>query len=182
VGKATGEGLDSISGFQVVVGSEFDDSLTGDGGDNAFQPFLGNDDVDGGGGNDLAILASAENGVVANLATGSATGEGTDTLAAIENLWGSAGADNLTGDGNSNSIFGLTGSDQIAGAAGDDQLDGGGGVDSLDGGDGNDRCSAGETVTNCETSASAGSLGLTGFLWQPASSPLLRLMATFAIP
>ncbi|MEA2446978.1 MAG: hypothetical protein QOK47_615 [Actinomycetota bacterium] len=166
LGTANGEGLDTLSGFQVVVGSEFDDSLTGDGNDNAFQPYLGNDDVDGGGGADLAVFASAANSVVADLATGNATGEGTDTLSGIENLWGSPSADTLTGDDGPNAIYSLGGNDRITAAAGDDRLDGGTGIDALDGGDGNDRCSAGETNTNCELSQAATSPSLLPQVWR----------------
>lgn len=159
LGTANGEGLDTVTGFNVVIGSEFDDTLTGNGEDNAFQPFLGNDSIDGSGGTDTLILLSATGGATASLATGSSTGDGTDTFSAIENLWGSGGPDKLTGDDARNAIYGLEGADQIGAGAGDDRLDGGDGIDALDGGDGNDSCTTGETVANCElTTASANRL------------------------
>jgi Ca2+-binding RTX toxin-like protein len=78
--------------------------------------------------------------VIANLATGVATGEGADTLFLVEDLSGSGRPDSLTGDAGPNRLFGL---------AGDDYLDGAAGVDYLDGGLGADACLNGEQVVNC---------------------------------
>ena len=55
-------------------------------------------------------------------------GAGTDTLASIENLTGSAFDDTLTGDAGANVISGLAG-DDILTAGGNDTLDGGDGTD-----------------------------------------------------
>jgi hypothetical protein len=87
--------------------------------------------------------------VVVDLAAGTATGWGADTLTGIEDVIGSAHADLLTGDGGPNGISGGSGADEISGAAGDDVLLGDGGVDSADGGAGTDACEA-ETETGCE--------------------------------
>jgi Ca2+-binding RTX toxin-like protein len=70
-------------------------------------------------------------------------GSGSDTLAAIENLTGSAFGDLLTGNGGDN---------LLSGAAGNDVLDGGAGADTIDGGEGTDAASylsaaAGVTVS-----------------------------------
>ncbi|HWL65887.1 MAG TPA: calcium-binding protein, partial [Actinomycetota bacterium] len=88
-GTATGEGVDTLNEIQFVMGSRFDDTLRGDDGDNGFDPYLGNDTIDGGEGEDvLALLAPS--GVTASLETGIATANGErDTFSAIENLWGS---------------------------------------------------------------------------------------------
>ncbi len=156
-GNATGEGADTLTGIQVLVGSDFNDTLTGDDQDNAFLPLTGNDTITGAGGEDVALFTLSENGVVADLTTGTATGEGTDTFTGIEHLWGSDEADRLTGDGGPNDLYGFGGADQLAGAAGDDLLDGGPGNDSADGGDGIDTCAA-EMETNCEASPAPRSL------------------------
>ena len=59
----------------------------------------------------------------ANLATGVVTGgSGNDTLAAIENLLGSAYGDSLIGSGGANSIEGGLGDDVLAGEGGTDTL------------------------------------------------------------
>ena len=53
-GDATG---DTISGFSNLVGSQFDDTLTGDTNNNIFTGALGNDTIIGGGGIDTAIYS-----------------------------------------------------------------------------------------------------------------------------
>jgi Ca2+-binding RTX toxin-like protein len=64
-----------------------------------------------------------------NLAVGTATGEGTDSLSNIENVSGSAYADTMIGN---------TGANSLTGNAGNDTLNGGAGADSLTGGANND--------------------------------------------
>ena len=164
VGTAAGEGTDTLTGIQGIIGSPFDDDLSGDLGSNAFEGFGGNDTIDGSTGRDAAwfLLASR---VTADLSTGNAStthpqeaGQvaGSVTMTGIEDIWGSPGADILTGAIDANQLYGFAGGDTIAGAAGDDLLDGGAGSDNLDGGDGSDTCVNGETTTNCETQAASG--------------------------
>ncbi len=45
-----GGGTDSLAGFENVVGSFFNDTITGDAGDNAFHGLSGDDVIDGGAG------------------------------------------------------------------------------------------------------------------------------------
>ena len=184
-GTASGEGTDTLTGIQGIIGSPFNDDLTGDIGSNAFEGAGGNDTVDGSAGRDAAwfLLASR---VTADLSTGNAStthataaGQvaGSVTMTGIEDIWGSSGADILTGAIDANQLYGFTGADTIAGAAGDDLLDGGPGSDNLDGGDGADTCVNGETTANCETqTASSGaragvraasSKGLSAYAWRP---------------
>ncbi len=73
-----------------------------------------------------------------NLALGTATGWGTDTLKDIEHIVGSDFRDVLRGDANPNAIFGEDGNDSIFGGGGDDFLSGGEGNDTILGEDGND--------------------------------------------
>ncbi|MCA1709567.1 MAG: hypothetical protein LC808_42335, partial [Actinobacteria bacterium] len=156
-GTIVGEGTDRVSQVQVVVGTEFDDTLVGDQRNNAFRPFLGNDTVDGRQGTDVAVFTTAgrNEGVTVDLPAGAATGEGIDNLAGIESVWGSLGPDDITADAGDNSVFGLAGADRLSGGDGDDRLNGGKGTDTIDGGAGEDRCIAGETVTNCEGAPSS---------------------------
>jgi Ca2+-binding RTX toxin-like protein len=151
-GTATGgEGSDSLTGIEDLEGSRFDDTLTGDAGENFFFPGGGNDTVNGRGGTtDRVDFFFSPNAVIVDLAAGTATGEGTDTLTGIGQVFGSRHDDTITGDANANSLYGGPGTDTISGADGDDTLDGGDGTDTLDGGIGTDTCTTGETVTNCE--------------------------------
>ena len=65
--------------------------LIGNTGNDILVGGQGDDVISGGAGSDTAAYMDATAGVVANLATGTATGgDGTDTLASIENLWARA--------------------------------------------------------------------------------------------
>ncbi len=130
-------GTDTLSGFENVIGTFFNDNITGDSGDNGFDGLSGNDIIDGGGGIDTiyygtwdnngrsltllpGINGSDPNGVTVNLAANTASdGEGgTDTLTNIENVIGSKGADTITGNGADNRIEGGAGGDIMDGGAG----------------------------------------------------------------
>jgi Ca2+-binding RTX toxin-like protein len=157
-GTATGEGNDTLVGISDLEGSKFDDALTGDSGENFFYPGPGNDVIVGGDAlTDRVIFTSGP--VNVDLSTGTATGEGTDTLANFEQAEGSNQADTITGDAGANvlignggidTINGGDGDDTLKGGDGDDHLDGGVGTDTLDGGNGTDTCVNGENNTNCE--------------------------------
>ena len=133
-----GAGNDTLTGIENVTGSGYNDTLTGDTNANTLQGGAGNDTLDGGLGNDVldggsgvdtASFAANASAVSANLATGIATGAGTDTLQNVENLTGSAYNDTLTGDAGANTLTGGAGNDVLDGGAGDDVLDGGVGTD-----------------------------------------------------
>jgi Ca2+-binding RTX toxin-like protein len=88
-------GVDIYSSIENIMGGAGNDSLTGDGADNILIGLLGNNTLDGAGGNDIVSYAQATVGVTANLATGSAT----DTFISIEGIIGSGFADSLSGSG-----------------------------------------------------------------------------------
>jgi hypothetical protein len=119
-------------------GSAFADVLIGDGAPNDFFGLGGDDAIDGGGGFDYARYDFVTGSVQANLGAGTATGDGSDTLAAIEGLVGGRGNDDLVGNGKANSLFGLKGLDVVSGVGKADDLFGGAGADALLGGRGND--------------------------------------------
>jgi Ca2+-binding RTX toxin-like protein len=134
LGTSSGaEGVDSLANINTVVGSRFNDTLTGSS-ELIFEKFeggLGDDVLDGGvvtdtinqlNGNRMSY-ESASGSVNVNLATGVATGAaGTDTLLNMTLVTGSAFADVLIG---SDSAL----SEQFTGAAGNDTIDGAGGYD-----------------------------------------------------
>jgi Ca2+-binding RTX toxin-like protein len=148
-GTATGEGTDTLANIEDLEGSRHDDSLTGDAGPNVLFSTPGNDSFDGSTGTDTLSYAFSQSAVTASLTTGTATGEGTDTITGIENLNGSPFTDNLTGDALPNVLHGLGGNDTVSGSDGDDTLTGDEGMDTLDGGTGTDTCD-GESEVNCE--------------------------------
>ena len=120
-----GAGTDTLTGFENITGSAFNDTLTGDGNANWITGGGGNDIMNGGAGSDTASYANADSGVSVSLALTTAqntVGAGTDTLSAFENLVGSAFNDTLTGDGNANYIAGLAGNDVMNGGAGVDTV------------------------------------------------------------
>ena len=120
-----GAGSDTLSGFENLTGSHFDNSLTGSSTANTILSFEGNDvlaglggaDIlDGGAGNDTASYAASQAAVDVSLMTGIATGgdaEG-DTLVNIENLTGSVHDDVLEGDGGNNVLAGGGGNDTVS--------------------------------------------------------------------
>jgi Ca2+-binding RTX toxin-like protein/V8-like Glu-specific endopeptidase len=112
-----GAGTDTLSNFQNLTGSAFNDTLEGSGGNNV---------LDGGTGTNTVSYAHAASGVTVSLALQNSAqntgGSGTDTLSNFQNIIGSAFADHLTGDANNN---------VIDGGGGDDALDGGGGTNTV---------------------------------------------------
>ncbi|MFT3954125.1 MAG: hypothetical protein QM722_06945 [Piscinibacter sp.] len=97
-------------------------NATGNGGNNLLTGNAGNNRLDGGAGSDTASYAAAAGAVQVDLSlTGAqATGAGSDTLVAIENLLGSAYADTLIGNSAANRLDGGAGADLLAGGAGND--------------------------------------------------------------
>ena len=146
VSLATGKGTageatsDVLSEIENLTGSRFNDALTGDANINILEGGAGADKLDGGAGADTASYAGADNGVTANLATGSGGGGDAqgDTYVGIENLTGSRWGDVLIGNDANNLIAAGGGDDMLKGGIGNDKLFGEGGDDTLDGGTGAD--------------------------------------------
>ena len=132
-------GNDTLTGIENLIGSQLNDTLTGNADANVIEGGLGNDALNGGAGNDTASYAGSTAGVAVSLALGSAqntVGAGTDTLSNFENLLGSAFNDSLTGDASANILTGGAGDDTLNPGA-----NAGGAVDLLDGGAGSDTAS-----------------------------------------
>ncbi len=135
-----GEGNDYLLGDQTAQDNG-DDTLRGGAGDDTLMGRGGDDTLDGGEGTDTAYFNTAQDGVNVNLAEGTATGEGNDTITNVENVIGSARNDTITGDSADNVLSGQQGDDVVSGSGGDDVVRGGLGSDTLDGGEGNDTAS-----------------------------------------
>ena len=124
---------DTYTNFEKVIGSRFNDTLTGGNGASVLQ---------GGAGNDTYIVKNAANVLV------EAAGGGTDTVqtfvtyglsANLENLY-ALGNDAITLTGNtlSNKLVGNGAANTLNGGSGNDTLSGGAGADRMVGGTGND--------------------------------------------
>ena len=141
-GHATGDSLDNI---ENIIGSDHNDSITGNAADNVIEGGADGDNIDGAGGSDTASYIHSDAAVTIDLSTntvsgGHATG---DTLTDIENITGSSHDDILTGDAGDNVIDGGAGADRITTGSGNDILMAGDGNDQLDAGLGDDVVSAG---------------------------------------
>ena len=136
----TAEG-DILSLIENLTGSNFNDTLLGDGnangilggdGNDTIRAGLGADIINGGAGIDTSSYADSAVGVTVSLVTGSINTGGTaagDVLTDIENLYGSNFNDIFTGDANVNIIYGVAGNDTIIGGLGADTINGGAGID-----------------------------------------------------
>lgn len=158
---------DVYNGVENLTGSQFSDTLFGDGnantlsggdgadslsaaagadtliggaGDDQLTGGQGADVLKGGDGVDTARYDDSTSGVSIDLLTQLASGGSAagDQLISIENLTGSNFKDMLTGDGGANVLRGLGGADLLNGGAGDDFIYGGAAADELVGGSGAD--------------------------------------------
>ncbi|MDB5430609.1 MAG: hypothetical protein JWP35_1725 [Caulobacter sp.] len=136
-----GAGADTLSNIENLIGSAFNDTLTGDAGVNVIDGGLGNDIMDGAGGIDTVTYASAGSAVSVDLTivvAQNTVGAGIDTVKNFENVTGSDFNDTITGNSAVNLLTGGLGGDSLYGGGNNDTLDGGDGADLLDGGVGND--------------------------------------------
>lgn len=126
-GDASGDRLNGIEG---VVGSDFNDTLIGNAGDNFLGGGAGDDlliggagadQLDGGNGTDTVTYAASKLGVTVDLhISGAQGGVGDafgDILTDVENVTGSNFADTLIGDVNANVLDGGLGIDTVSYAA-----------------------------------------------------------------
>ncbi len=119
-----GDGGDTITSVEGIIGSSFNDALTGDTGANTLDGGLGTDYLNGGAGSDWfeAALASALT-IDLRLTSGQAVaGSGQKILANIENVRGTDGADVLKGTTGNNVLAPGLGNDTVDGISGDDTV------------------------------------------------------------
>lgn len=164
-GEASG---DSYSSIEQVIGSNFDDSLSGDGAANGLGGFAGNDTLNGRGGNDVLVggdgndvltggagadrleggngidTASYSAALLNSLLSLSVSGVTVDLMAPSVNTGEAAGdtfffVENLTGSSFNDVLRGDNGANVINGLGGTNALQGRGGNDTLIGGIGNDK-------------------------------------------
>ena len=131
-----GEGKDTLNSIEGLIGSAFNDVLTGDQLDNLFEGGGGNDRIDGSLGTDTANYRSSSDGVTVDLRIAGAqfvsASQGSDTLIGIEFLTGSHFNDVLRGDSADNFLQGRLGNDTFSGGGGTDRIYGGQGEDTVE--------------------------------------------------
>jgi hypothetical protein len=140
--------ITGTSADDVICGLEGNDLLDGESGNDVLLGGWGDDQMSGSEGVDVASYETSVEGIAADLASGTASGEGADALVGVESLIGSAGDDVLRGSAAENVLSGLGGTDLLFGGGGADTLLGGDGEDFLtgsggtffDGGNENDTC------------------------------------------
>ncbi len=124
------ENLVGGSGSDILTGNELDNNIKGGAGNDTISGYLGNNALDGGEGVDTVRFDFTNTTVNANLTTGTANiGGAISTLANFERMVGGKGNDYLYGDAASNIIWGDAGDDTLIGAGGNDRLVGGAGSD-----------------------------------------------------
>jgi Ca2+-binding RTX toxin-like protein len=161
-----GAGIDTLSGFENLIGTIYNDVLSGNnspneidgrdghdfvgggisqdtlfggGGNDTISGGAGDDYMVGGDGIDTADFSGLNGAVTVALATEfQNTGFGLDGVFEFENVLGGVGNDKFSGTIGANRMDGAGGSDQLNGLGGADTLIGGGGNDNLQGGNGND--------------------------------------------
>lgn len=148
-GKSSGAaGIDTIANIEGVIGSAFNDKLTGNAGMNMLIGGYGDDQLNGGAGMDIMVGGDGNDiyyvddqfDMITELATGIANG-GTDTVYTTVSYMLNANVEilrlssttNINGTGNAldNGIVGNAGANVLNGMAGYDTLTGGAGKDTF---------------------------------------------------
>lgn len=147
--QSTGEGTDTISGFENVNGSPQEDHITGDSGENVLSGNGGPDVLNGGGDDDVLRPGTGFNvldgqagddfvsygdaaGVEVDLTAGTAVvGSEQDSLTSTEGVFGSPNDDVLQGSPGNDTLDGNGGDDALEGRGGNDLLKGSAGTDTI---------------------------------------------------
>ena len=116
-GLASGPAIvnNTLSKIENIIGSAYNDTLTGSDADNALVGGGGNDSLDGGAGFDTVDYSGSSASVNVNLSSGRGTGSaiGSDSLARIEKVIGSAFDDWFVGSGVNETFVGGSGLDTL---------------------------------------------------------------------
>ena len=129
-------------GNDRIDGRGGNDTICGGPGDDLIEGGDGDDVLAGGAGSDTVTYEGGDTAVDVNLATRTATGQGTDEIRA-ENVIGTDFDDTITGSARANVLVGGPGADTLRGGDRADALEGGLGDDTLFGGPGRDVITSG---------------------------------------
>lgn len=146
-GQGGGDVFNGGGGNDILDGGNDGDLLYGDEGDDILIGGSGQDYLDGGEGIDTVVYSGSSEGVMVDLANGTArggdadgpvqiVGRGTvirhDIIVDVENVVGSFHDDHLIGNDETNELSGGSGNDTLTGGGGADVLNGGAGSDTAD--------------------------------------------------
>lgn len=127
-------GAGQLVSLESLIGSAFNDTLTGDGAANTINGGLGSDIMDGGAGVDTLSYAGVQSHNFIDLNSGVVTQQwlgqtvGVDSVSNFENVTGGDNYDQITGSAANNVINGGGSSDVLIASLGIDYLDGGTGA------------------------------------------------------
>ncbi len=157
-GSTSGEEINAQAGNDNISTGGGDDSVVAGAGNDTVQGGAGADNMNGGAGIDTLSYEDSAAPVTVNLGANSVSGGDAtgDTIAAFENVTGSAGGDVLTGSNASNTISGLGGDDQIDAGLGADSVDAGAGNDNVAGSLGDDVMDGGADNDTYDASGATG--------------------------
>ncbi|MFN2545504.1 MAG: hypothetical protein ABR600_13190 [Actinomycetota bacterium] len=159
LGTASGNGEDTLSFVEALVGSPLDDSLEGSSGEDELHGGAGGDVVSGLGAADLLFGEAGDDRISGGL---------DDDV--VDAGWG---ADRIDGGYGRDRLLGGEGSDTLDGGTGPDVVEGQDGADRLLGGTGTDGCVQGldhGTKRGCEIVSYADASGVALFV--PSRSPV----------
>ncbi len=122
---------DTLSGFEGVVATAYNDEIVGEASDNVLDGRAGDDTIVGFGGADLLMGGDGNDLLIGDDAPGVYEPVQTD-------FGGTGGDDTLMGNDGANDMSGLGGNDSINGLGGNDTIRTGLGNDTARGGEGND--------------------------------------------
>jgi len=122
--------VDGGNGNDTIKGGRGNDLLFGGANDDRLNGGDGNDQLDGGTGTDWADFDGCA-AVNVDLVSGTATGQGNDTIFSIENVLGSSFNDTIKGNGSNNRLEGGDGNDTFIASFGNDIIRGDNGVDRI---------------------------------------------------
>lgn len=127
-------------GNDTVIGTLFDDQITGTSGNERFEGGVGDDTLTGNSGNDVLISGIGINSI--NDGLGDDTVDFSDNAVAVNYTTG-GGNDKVIGTDYDDKLTGSSGNDKLYGGPGNDRLFGLDGIDEVYGQDGNDWLEAG---------------------------------------
>jgi len=130
IGDAAG---DTLVNIENLLGSDFNDFLSGDANNNTLSGGGGNDRLLGRDGDDAVNGGDGDDDMFGGLGDDTLNGDAGDDF-----MNGQGGDDTLNGGDGVDTIFGASGNDVVNGGAGNDSINGNGGDDTIDGGTGSD--------------------------------------------